>query len=97
MIRFRGSRSGGRALTAAVLLLGATASGAVNATSSPLQASEAAPTAVVPGSWTVLHYSMADNDLEPFMMADINEMGQVGSNENLNLSLIHISEPTRPY
>ena len=37
------------------------------------------------GSWTVLHYSMADTDLEPFMMADVEEMGEVGSGENLNL------------
>ncbi|HUR48227.1 MAG TPA: clostripain-related cysteine peptidase [Acidimicrobiales bacterium] len=37
------------------------------------------------GSWTVMHYSMADTDLEPFMMQDIEEMGQVGSGENLNI------------
>lgn len=37
------------------------------------------------GSWTILHYSMADTDLEPFMMADIEEMGEVGSGENLNI------------
>ena len=36
-------------------------------------------------SWTVLHYSMSDTDLEPYMMVDINEMGAVGSNENLNI------------
>ena len=35
--------------------------------------------------WTVLHYSMADTDLEPFMVADVNEIGAVGSNENLHV------------
>jgi hypothetical protein len=35
--------------------------------------------------WTVLHYSMADTNLEPFMVADVNELGTVGSNENLHV------------
>lgn len=35
--------------------------------------------------WTVLHYSMADTNLEPFMVADVNELGVVGSNENLHV------------
>lgn len=35
--------------------------------------------------WTILHYSMADTDLEPFMIADVNEMGEVGSTEGFNL------------
>lgn len=35
--------------------------------------------------WTVLHYSMADTDLEPFMVADVNEIGVVGSNDNLHV------------
>lgn len=35
--------------------------------------------------WTVLHYSMADTNLEPFMVADVNELGQVGSNDNLHV------------
>ena len=35
--------------------------------------------------WTVLHYSMADTNLEPFMVADVNEIGVVGSNENLQV------------
>ena len=37
------------------------------------------------GSWTILHYSMADTDLEPYMLADIEEMGQVGSGEDLTI------------
>jgi hypothetical protein len=35
--------------------------------------------------WTILHYSMADTDLERFMMVDINEMGAVGSGDGLNI------------
>lgn len=35
--------------------------------------------------WTVLHYSMADTNLEPFMVADVNEIGSVGSNDNLQV------------
>lgn len=31
------------------------------------------------GGWTVLHYSMADTNLEPFLVADVNEIGEVGS------------------
>ena len=37
------------------------------------------------GGWTVLQYHMADTDLEPFMMDDVNEMGAVGSNDNLDI------------
>lgn len=37
------------------------------------------------GGWTVLHYSMGDTNLEPFMVADVNELGQVGSNEHLRI------------
>src|SRR4051812_32680800 len=33
--------------------------------------------------WTVLHYSMGDTNLEPFMVTDVNELGEVGSNDNL--------------
>ncbi|MEJ7796829.1 MAG: clostripain-related cysteine peptidase, partial [Nocardioides sp.] len=35
--------------------------------------------------WTVLHYSMADTNLEPFMVEDVNELGAVGSNANLHV------------
>lgn len=35
--------------------------------------------------WTVLHYSMADTNLEPFMVGDVNELGTVGSNDNLHV------------
>jgi hypothetical protein len=40
---------------------------------------------VTPGSWTVLLYSMADTDLEPFMVEDVNELGEVGSTDMLNV------------
>ncbi|MCW2814927.1 MAG: peptidase clostripain [Nocardioides sp.] len=35
--------------------------------------------------WTVLHYSMADTDLEPFMVEDVNELGSVGATDDLHL------------
>jgi hypothetical protein len=35
--------------------------------------------------WTILHYTMGDTDLEPFLMQDINEMGTVGSADGFNL------------
>ena len=50
--------------------------------------SESAPRPDVeePGdSWTVLIYSMADTNLEPFMVADINEAGEVGSTDALHV------------
>lgn len=37
------------------------------------------------GSWTILTYSIADTDLEPYMMDDLDELGTAGGNENLNL------------
>jgi hypothetical protein len=39
----------------------------------------------VAGTWTVLSYSIADTDLEPFMMDDIDEMGAVGTQDGLNI------------
>lgn len=38
-----------------------------------------------PDSWTILHYSISDTNLEPFMMADIEEMGAVGSQPGFNV------------
>jgi hypothetical protein len=37
------------------------------------------------GSWTVLTYSIADTDLEPYMMEDLNELGSSGGHDDLNL------------
>ena len=37
------------------------------------------------GSWTVLTYSIADTNLEPYMMADLEEIGEVGSSADLSL------------
>lgn len=54
----------------------------------PAGGGDAAPVADVeqPGeSWTVLIYSMADTDLEPFMVTDINEAGEVGSTDALHV------------
>lgn len=36
-------------------------------------------------SWTVLYYAMADTNLEPDMMADVGEMGEVGSQDGLDI------------
>jgi len=35
--------------------------------------------------WTVLVYSIADTDLEPFLMEDVTEMGAVGSGAGVNI------------
>ncbi|MBM4247837.1 MAG: hypothetical protein FJ149_00025 [Euryarchaeota archaeon] len=35
--------------------------------------------------WTVLVYMNADNDLEPYLVEDLNEMEQVGSSSNLSV------------
>lgn len=46
-----------------------------------------------PGTWTVLTYSIADTNLEPFMMTDLDELGEVGTQERLNLvALVDRSE-----
>jgi hypothetical protein len=37
------------------------------------------------GTWTVLHYSAADNDLEPALAVDVNEIGEVGSTGDLQV------------
>jgi hypothetical protein len=38
-----------------------------------------------PDSWTVLTFEIADTNLEPFMMEDVEEMGLVGSQPGFNL------------
>lgn len=38
-----------------------------------------------PGGWTVLHYSMADTDLEPFMVTDVNEFGEIQASDSLQI------------
>lgn len=46
-----------------------------------------------PGTWTVLTYSIADTNLESFMMTDLDELGEVGTQEGLNLvALVDRSE-----
>jgi hypothetical protein len=64
------------------LVFGATVSGVAGAGDLDLSVPDEAS---VGGSWTVLHYSMSDNDLEPYMMVDVEEMGEVGSNEDLDI------------
>ncbi|WP_081788408.1 clostripain-related cysteine peptidase [Candidatus Blastococcus massiliensis] len=36
--------------------------------------------------WTVLVYSIADTDLEPYLLADLDEFAEVGSQENLQVA-----------
>jgi hypothetical protein len=48
------------------------------------RAAEAGDGDARPG-WTVLVYSMADTDLEPFLLDDITEMGAVGSGDNFDM------------
>ena len=43
------------------------------------------PPAAESGSWTILTYSIADTDLEPYMMDDLDELGQSGGYDDLNL------------
>lgn len=46
-----------------------------------------------PDSWTVLTYEIADTNLEPFLLDDVEEMGLVGSRPGLNLiSLVDRAE-----
>ncbi|MGB2914945.1 MAG: clostripain-related cysteine peptidase, partial [Candidatus Microthrix parvicella] len=37
------------------------------------------------GSWTILQYSMADNNLEEFMMVDLEELAEVESDDGPNI------------
>lgn len=39
-----------------------------------------------PDSWTVMLFSIADTNLEPFMMTDLEEFGEVGTQPGLNLT-----------
>lgn len=39
----------------------------------------------VRAGWTVLVYSIADTDLEPFLLDDVAEMGEVGSDDELDI------------
>jgi len=67
---------------AALLLLTAACSGDASGDDSD---EPAAHTGREGDGWTVLHYSMADTNLEPFMVADVNELGAVGSNDDLHV------------
>lgn len=50
--------------------------GACSATPTPAQGA---------GSWTILSYSIADTDLEPYMMDDVEELGTVGTSDDLSI------------
>lgn len=70
---------------ALLLVLTAACGGGGSDDPAPGGASTAAHTGREGDGWTVLHYSMADTNLEPFMVTDVNELGGVGSNENLQV------------
>ena len=70
---------------AALLLLTAACSGGGSDKDDEDTSSPAAHTGREGDGWTVLHYSMADTNLEPFMVTDVNELGSVGSNDNLHI------------
>jgi hypothetical protein len=70
---------------AVVLVVGAVGVWAYNNRDSDDADSTDATSTGEPKGWTVLQYQIADTDLEPFMMKDVAEMGEVGSNENLNI------------
>ena len=70
--------------TAALLLLTTACSGG-GGSSDDGEPQTASHTGREGDGWTVLHYSMSDTNLEPFMVADVNELGAVGSNENLHV------------
>jgi hypothetical protein len=64
------------AIAVAAIGLSGCAGVGVSSPGSPLQA---------PDSWTIMTDSIADTNLEPFMMEDIEELGDVGSRPGLNL------------
>ncbi|MCW2793832.1 MAG: peptidase clostripain [Nocardioides sp.] len=72
-------------LAAATALVLLTASCSGGGGDSDKKSGAAAHTGREGDGWTVLHYSMADTNLEPFMVADVNELGAVGSNDNLHV------------
>ncbi|HUR78649.1 MAG TPA: clostripain-related cysteine peptidase [Acidimicrobiales bacterium] len=72
----RRRRSRARSLGAAAVALAVTIA---------LSACSSGERAATGDGWTVLHYSMADTDLEEFMVADLNEMAEIGSGGGLQL------------
>lgn len=52
-------------------------------------------TAPPAGKWTVLVYSAADNDLEKYMVQDVNDMENIGSNTDLNI-VVQMDRGNRP-
>lgn len=49
---------------------------------------------ILPKKWTVMVYICADNDLDSYALADINEMEQLGSNDDVNI-LVQIDRRER--
>ena len=70
-------------LAAAAVLLGSCSSGGSDAGGASGDSGGSASADA--GSWTVLVYQIADNNLEPFALQDLTEMASVGSGENLDV------------
>jgi len=70
-----------RRRTGLLLVLGLVLSGCTKSTPQ----SDPVATGADGEPWTLLMYSIADTNLEPFMVQDVNEMGSVGSSEDLNI------------
>ncbi len=43
------------------------------------------PEVKAPAEWTIMVYSSAKNDLEPYLLKDLNEMEMIGSNAKVNI------------
>ena len=85
MVPLAPSRVPGLAAAAATALLLLTAACSAGDTDAGKKPGAAGHTGREGDGWTVLHYSMADTNLEPFMVTDVNELGVVGSNDNLQI------------
>ncbi|CAB4567634.1 MAG: hypothetical protein F2534_11245 [Actinobacteria bacterium] len=85
-----GDEAGGRTADSAVVV-DTTAADDTEATDEATDVTEATviettvPAAEPSAGWTVLVYSIADTDLEPFLLDDVTEMGGVGSGPGVNI------------
>lgn len=75
---------------AAALFLLASMSGSLAACAADEEPSETSDStaAATGGTWTVLVYSIADTDLEPYMMTDIDELAAVAGSPDLHISAL---------
>lgn len=57
-------------------------------TSTAASDDETNPPGATGGSWTILMYSIADTDLEPFMMDDLDELGSIAGDSDLHITAL---------